>query len=156
VMQYLDLSQPPERAGEQIRQMISDGMLSDDQAALVDEADIVWFLETPTGQVLRAGSAKVQRELPFLDARAADGCEGGAGMDRVMVRGRIDAAVHLLDGWLVIDYKTDRNSPEPGGERLQAYQKQVSLYRSAIERSGLGKVAVVRLVFLRARQILDM
>jgi len=156
VMQHLDLSLPAERVGQQIQQMTSDGMLSPDQAALVNEADIVWFLGTPTGQLLQTGCAQVHRELPFLDAFTSDGRDASTGMDRVMVRGRIDVAVPHPDGWLIIDYKTDRNRPEPGGERFQAYQKQVSLYCSAIERSGLGKVAGVRLVFLRARQILEM
>ena len=156
VMQYLDLSLPPERVKGQIQQMSSDGLLSPHQAALVDEADIVWFLETPIGQSLRTDCAQVHRELPFLDALTPQGHATAIGMDRVMVRGRIDVAVSHPDGWHIIDYKTDRTCPEPGDERFQAYQKQVSLYRGAIERSGLGKVANVRLVFLRARQILEM
>jgi len=156
VMQYLDLTLPPECVGKQIEQMITDGLLTNDQAKLVSEADILWFLKTPTGQLLRSGAASIQRELPFLDAFAPDGCENCDGLDRVMLRGRIDAAVLLPDGWLIVDYKTDRVTPEPGGERYQAYQKQVSLYRNAIERSGMGRVSGVRLVLLRARQILEM
>jgi ATP-dependent helicase/nuclease subunit A len=75
------------------------------------------------------------------------------GLDRTMVRGRVDAM--LLDGdeIVIADYKTDRISPSGVGERAKFYQPQLAKYREAIVAITGKNVRSASLVFLSAKAI---
>ena len=149
-LQFLDFSLPTEKLEEQIARLSGKGRLSVAQQKLVDIQGLHWFWESELGQLMRQNHTTMQREIPFLDAVAES---PAMGLDRQMLRGRIDAIVPTEKGLLIVDYKTDRTLPEPHSEREQAYRKQVALYRHALERSGMGPVAGVALVFLSVREI---
>jgi len=151
-MEQFDFAAGAPGPADQLKSLVERGIMSQRQAELVDTSEVEWMLSEPSiAELLRSAQAIV-REIPMLDSDPA----GTAEFDRVLVRGRIDAVVQTPDGLVVIDYKTDRHFPEDGSQRQQAYRKQMELYRSAIERSGLGRVAGVKLVFLHARRVLEL
>ena len=150
VLQYLDFSKPVAELPDQLAAMVASGQLTAAQSNLVDLDGIRWLLQTDLGRQMQAQHARILREIPFLDA--VDETDA-AGLDRIMLRGRIDAIIPTDKGLLVIDYKTDHALPAPGSERDQAYKKQIGLYRNAITRSGWGPVAGVVLVFMTAKHL---
>ncbi len=74
-------------------------------------------------------------------------------MDRVMVRGRIDLMLATNDGWLLVDYKTDRVQGEDIDRRAEFYAGQLQYYRDAVQRITGTPVAGAALVFLHPREI---
>ncbi|HWB54035.1 MAG TPA: PD-(D/E)XK nuclease family protein, partial [Tepidisphaeraceae bacterium] len=71
--------------------------------------------------------------------------------DQVMLRGRLDAAIDMDDGLVLIDYKTDRISSEQVPERSVAYERQIRFYCDALARIGKKKIAAAYLAFLTPR-----
>jgi ATP-dependent exoDNAse (exonuclease V) beta subunit len=53
-------------------------------------------------------------------------------IDQVLVEGVVDFAFETTDGWVVVDFKTDRAA----GELLAQYRRQVSFYADAIARAS--------------------
>jgi ATP-dependent helicase/nuclease subunit A len=93
------------------------------------------------------------REIPF--ALAMD--DGDAkGLDRTMLRGRIDLLLRDGKDWIVVDYKTDAVRGQQVQAAAERYRPQVDLYRQAIGRLVHGQVSAVYLVFLHPRQIVQM
>jgi len=62
--------------------------------------------------------------------------------DGTMVEGVVDLAFREVDHWVVVDFKTDREISEQGGER---YRRQVAVYCAAIARAT-GEPAVGRIL----------
>src|SRR5207245_2558066 len=89
----------------------------------------------------RAGkSRKRLTEVPFVVG------------DGALVRGVIDLAFEEADGWVIVDYKTDRAT----GERLEAltetYRPQLLAYRAAWEQALRQPVKETGLYFTHARR----
>jgi ATP-dependent helicase/nuclease subunit A len=73
-----------------------------------------------------------------------------------MLRGRIDATLITPEGLTLIDYKTDRLTPDQVPTRAALDTPQGTLYRRALEQVTHRPVTAVHLVFLTARQILTL
>jgi ATP-dependent helicase/nuclease subunit A len=140
---------PPLR--QQVRQMIERRLMMDEQADAVDYDSINWFLNSDVGKQLReAGADDVLREVPFALA-LDDG--GDKGLDRTMLRGRIDLLLRDGKDWIVVDYKTDDVKPDKIPATAERYRPQVGLYRQAIQQLLHAQVSAVYLVFLHPRQL---
>jgi ATP-dependent helicase/nuclease subunit A len=152
VMQYIDFSKTstPEEIGAEIARLTRAGVLTDRQAAGVDQKAVLGFFRSELGQrVLRAD--KVLRELPFsLLWDAAD--FGGAPGDRVLLQGVIDCCITEGDKLTIIDYKTDYVNQETITDRVKYYAGQVRAYAAAMERITGRRVRGTALYFLRAGQ----
>ena len=72
-------------------------------------------------------------------------------LDRIMIRGKLDALIPLPDGAVIIDYKTDQISPQMTALRAENYRAQVQAYREAMVKISGMKVAKVILAFLWPR-----
>jgi ATP-dependent helicase/nuclease subunit A len=79
-----------------------------------------------------------------------------APLDQIMLRGRVDAMLTTPDGLTLIDYKTDRLTPDQLPQRAAFYRPQIALYRRALEDITGRTVSAVHLVFLTAREILTL
>ena len=157
-MEHFDFAAGAADAAAQLSSLIEHRVISPVQAATIDMADVDWLVrESSLAPLLRGSATTMAREVPMLDSVPPDDAPASASeFDRVLLRGRIDAIMPTPAGLVVIDYKTDRNYPEVGSKTQQAYCKQVSLYRAAIERSGIGPVGGIKLVFLRARRVMEL
>lgn len=140
-MQQLDLQQAPtvDSITRQIAIMVEKELLTSDQAAVIDTEGILAFFAGKLGQrVLHA--KQVVRELPFsyvMPASAIYGAEWAVQAEeqeeQILIQGIIDLLIEEEDGWLLIDYKTDRTAGLSDTALLERYQVQIELYSRAIE-----------------------
>jgi ATP-dependent helicase/nuclease subunit A len=153
VLQHLVMHAGP-AIPQQVAEMVERCLMTTEQAKSVDYASIEWFLNCDLGKHLAATSEKdLMREVPFALAMNEP---DAAGLDRTMLRGRIDLLAHTTDGWIVVDYKTDSVNRENVNLAAERYREQVSLYRQALEQLAGIKIVAVYLVFLSPHVILKM
>ena len=130
-------------------------VMTDAQAAQIDLEAVEWFLQTELGREMRRNPASIRRELPVNFAAPivlpAGACASSQPLDRVMVRGRIDALVMDPATATLLDYKTDAISPAAVPERAAVYRPQLADYRSAIEAIAGRRVDAMYLAFLGPR-----
>jgi ATP-dependent helicase/nuclease subunit A len=138
----------------QIESMVSQKLLSPNQAKLIDRGAVAWLFSSDLAPLLKRGKSHVLREIPF--AVSLDDSVGDPA-DRTMVRGRIDLLIRKEDGTVaVVDYKTDRLTPEEISERSRNYQSQMKFYKEALEKAAGTKVSAIHLVFLSPRVIVTL
>ncbi|KKM08756.1 hypothetical protein SY88_21820 [Clostridiales bacterium PH28_bin88] len=155
VAQHLDLKRPLDEAGilDQVAAMVTRELLTPEQAAAVGVAELAAFFRSSLGQRLLDRREQVRRELPFsLGLPAVEVYPElpplVAGEDRVLVQGIIDCLVDEGDGFLLVDFKTDRVM-EGDLERVAAsYRGQLRLYARAVEAIHRRPVKEAYLYFL--------
>ena len=112
----------PEQALRELKErMIRDHMVSEKELSAVSGEQIVSFWKSETGErILRA--EEVHREWNFnLRIR---------GERDMILQGVVDCAFREADGWVILDYKTDRGkSPE---EMAAEYRPQLEWYARAV------------------------
>lgn len=134
IMQHLDLTIP--RTAEEVRQFVAElvasQLLTVEEAAGINTEAVVSFFGSPIYNRLQA-SGRVLRELPFT--YAYDGNDG----DHQILQGIADCLFQEEDGWVLLDYKTDRIQSEftaeqqLSAEMQKRYGIQLNLYKKAIE-----------------------
>jgi ATP-dependent helicase/nuclease subunit A len=82
-------------------------------------------------------------ELPFVVLDAADGA---------LVRGVIDLAFEESDGWVIVDYKTDRATGKQLEKLVETYRPQVTAYSTAWAQILQQPVKEVGLYFTNANR----
>jgi ATP-dependent helicase/nuclease subunit A len=127
-------------------------------AEVVDVDAIDWLMnETKLGELMRRNAKSVRRELrvAFAQTVAPPGFADNAvePLDRIMIRGRIDALVPDGEGVVLVDYKTDRVTNETIDARAEFYREQVETYRDAVAHITGRAITRVDIVFLAARKI---
>jgi len=92
----------------------------------------------------RASSSRQRStELPFVVLDAGDGA---------LVRGVIDLAFEESDGWVIVDYKTDRATGQQLEKLAGTYRPQVTVYRTAWAQILQQPVKEVGLYFTHANR----
>ena len=115
---------------------------ADLDATLVEEAveTVRHVMESALWQ--RAYSSRQRfAELPFVVLDAGDGA---------LVRGVIDLAFEESDGWVIVDYKTDRATGRQLEKLVETYRPQVTAYRTAWAQILQRPVKEVGLYFTHA------
>ncbi|MCX8036549.1 MAG: helicase-exonuclease AddAB subunit AddA [Candidatus Sumerlaeia bacterium] len=154
VLRHLDLSQPADEATvrSQIAQIAAKGKLTAAEAAVVDAAAIARFLQSPLGTEIRQAPGRAWREMPFslavpaLEiARLERGFFEKDGLDRsdkldiifnnewVQVQGIIDLLFERPEGFVLLDFKTDRIESGEVPARAAFYRPQMEFYARAAE-----------------------
>lgn len=135
VMQYMDYRADTSAAGiaQQLADLVSRDLLLPEQAAVVQAAQIADFFASPLGQRMQQ-AAKVRRELSFSLLLPAETFypDMPADTERIFVQGVVDVLFAEADGWVLVDYKTDRGKSE--AELAALYRVQLALYAQAVER----------------------
>ncbi len=134
VMQHIDLAKTYdlEETESLLLELVSRQLLTTEEAGHVDRASIVCVMQSPLSERLRSAK-RVMKEVPFT--YAYDGSDG----DSQILQGIADCLFEEADGWVLLDYKTDRlrgryASPEEADEAMRTrYAIQLSLYKTAIE-----------------------
>jgi len=124
-------------------------LLRPEEAAEVDAEQIRAFLKSDIAKRIRS-SGSIYREIPFcLSVPALELGFEGAG-ETVVVQGVIDLCFKENGGWVILDYKTDRLSPDTAQEAAVGYKKQLDLYEKAL--AGITGIPVLKryIYFLRA------
>jgi ATP-dependent helicase/nuclease subunit A len=112
-------------------------------------AELDYFIRTDLFARL-CRSPRVYRELPFTLAMDTDELLGIPSEERVLLQGVIDLCFREGDGFVLLDYKTDRveGDPVPWAER---HRRQVELYARALETLTGRPVREKHVVFLNGR-----
>lgn len=126
-----DLTEKSDFAEIELVRMVKNGLLTKEQGELIDISQIEKFAKSSLANRMRAAEKKqmLYREKTFVMSLL----EGP-----IFVQGVIDAFFIEEDGIVLIDYKTDR--VETKEELCGRYEKQIDLYRDAIERAMDKKV----------------
>lgn len=135
----------------QVAALCGGGRLSAAQAARVPVDDLAWLATTEIGALLSRHAKRLRREVPFVFALPVG--DSGA---RTIVRGIIDCLLELPDGLMIVDYKTDHVRDATDLEaRLVGYRVQMQAYTQAASAIFARPVTRAALVFLLARQVVD-
>lgn len=128
-------------------------ILTDLEAAAIERPAFRFLADSELGPLLRGESGALHKELPIYLAGGPNDPDAAtaSGLDRQMVRGRIDLLVETPDGPVVIDYKTDHVWGERLEQRIRLYRGQVEVYRRAVEAITGRAAAGVYLAFVHAR-----
>jgi ATP-dependent helicase/nuclease subunit A len=154
VLEHLDFSDAKDLVAihRQVAAMVSSGRITPVQAESVDLAAIEWLMQQDVGSLLRENSEKLLREVPVYFAMDSEAGSTDP-MDQIMIRGRLDLLIPVGDGFVIVDYKTDRVRGEELEQRAEMYRDQLQLYGQAIERITGKKVVQTILVFLHPKEI---
>lgn len=117
-------------AEEEFARMQQAGILSEEQAALIDVAQLKKILAIPCLAALEG--KRLLREQTFLVSLPA--CEMGVAAcdDEMIFQGAIDLLVEDENGYTVIDYKY---SGREEAEIVEKYAVQIKLYKKAVART---------------------
>ena len=118
---------------EEISRLAETGLITPEQAEMVNARSIARFFRSEIGQKL-LGGAEHLREFKFsiLD----EGSHYGPGLDgeQVLLQGVVDLAVLEEDGITVVDFKTDYVTEENFRVLVERYRPQVEAYAGAMGR----------------------
>ncbi|MCZ2259014.1 helicase-exonuclease AddAB subunit AddA [Sporosarcina sp. G11-34] len=134
IMQHIDIrkSHSVQTVEGLIKDLEARQLLTKEEAKVVNVSSVAAFFQTSIAKRLMIAE-KTFRELPFTYAH-----DDGDG-DYQILQGIADCLFKEADGWVLLDYKTDRVSRHYGSdqeieqEMQQRYGIQLMLYKQAIE-----------------------
>jgi ATP-dependent helicase/nuclease subunit A len=134
VMQYIsfaDCTDIPSVEME-VERLVKIGLVTAEQAAVVNIRQIYDFFTTDIGKRLRCGK-ELLREFKFsVLADANSYCPDVFG-EQILLQGVVDCALIEDDGIIIVDFKTDRVTSEDIQFAAQKYQAQLTAYARAME-----------------------
>lgn len=116
---------------EELARMREEGLLSEEQLALLDEEKLGRILSLPS---LREAAAcgRVLREQTFLLSLTAREAGLAETDDTIVFQGAVDLLAETKEGWLLLDHKFSSHSEE----RLRRdYAPQIALYKKAVAKA---------------------
>ena len=133
VMQYISFRTPPtaEAVAHEVEALAQRRLLTSQQAAAVDCAMVARFLASPLAERIRR-AGHVWREYRFTlltDAALYDPRVAG---EELMLQGVVDCAFETAEGLVVVDFKTDRVTPQQQAQRAERYRPQLEAYALAL------------------------
>ena len=147
-LQYADLDRcvTSEGAAQALAELEERRLLTKQQCAAVDPEKLRAFCVSEAMEALRKG--KLHREFKFsLLAPAKEFL--GEGEGETLLQGVVDLWSELPEGILLLDYKTDRVTPQTQADRAKEYEPQLRAYAWALERIT-GKKVLRRMIWFFA------
>lgn len=121
----------------EIRHMVQNGQLEEEEASLLDLQKISLFLDSKLAKrmIKAAGEGKLFRERQFvMSVEASQISRDWTSDESVLIQGIIDA-YFIEDGQIVLlDYKTDSVNREEASSLYEKYRVQLEYYKIALER----------------------
>lgn len=116
-----------------IQKMVSEKMLSKEEAEAVNRQDVLLFLTSSVGKRVKEASraGKMRTEQPFVLGEQVEG-------EMVLIQGIIDVFFEEDGELVVLDYKTDR--VQKASELVDRYRVQLEYYAKALENVTQKKV----------------
>ncbi len=141
-MQYLDFAAADSRESltAEVARLVERELLTPVQGAAVEVDRLLAFFRSPLGRQVRE-SRGLHREFKFsllvpADRYYRDSPPG----EEVLLQGVVDCWLDEPEGIVLIDFKTDRVTPESVQARAEEYRPQMEAYRQALERITGRKV----------------
>lgn len=132
---------------EELLEFVRLGKIKEEEYKAIQIPKLVRFFSSPIGKrMVRAQKEQVlYREQPFVLGIPSSLVYPEVNSEEmVLVQGIIDAFFEEEDGWILLDYKTDRVREER--ELAKRYQSQLDYYQSAIEQIT-GKKVKEKLIY---------
>ncbi|SDN13554.1 helicase-exonuclease AddAB subunit AddA [Bacillus sp. OK048] len=166
VMQHVDYTRPVtlETVEEQVQQMVSNELLTVEQAEVINTQLVVKFFESDLGNRIQKAKV-VNREIPFtLSLAALEVYPTWKDEDEsVFIQGIIDCVFEDENGLILIDFKSDGITDRYKGGFEQAkpileerYRLQINLYTKALEQIWKRKVNERYLFFFDGAHIIKL
>jgi ATP-dependent helicase/nuclease subunit A len=166
VMQHVDMTKEisVETIKEQVDWMVTNELLTPEQAEVIDVFLVAQFFTTEIGKRFFQAD-RINREIPFtLSLPAKDVYPSWKDDDEsIFVQGVIDCILEDENGLVLIDYKTDgiRDRFKGGFEQAkpileERYKMQIELYTKAIEKIWKRKVDERYLFFFDGAHIIKL
>jgi ATP-dependent helicase/nuclease subunit A len=134
VMQHVNLRavRGEESVLHQIEGMVALGLLSEEQAGMVDAGAVAAFASGELGTRMKR-AATLRREWPFtLRIGAKEAIDGAPPGETVLVQGVMDACFVEDGAWVLVDFKTDRVAGEPLELAAKRHAGQLGFYARAL------------------------
>ena len=147
-LQYADLDRcaTSEGAAQALKELEKKRLLTKEQCAAVDPEKLRAFCLSEAMAALKKG--KLHREFKFsLLAPVKEFL--GEGTGETLLQGVVDLWSELPEGILLLDYKTDRVTPQTQADRAKEYEPQLRAYAWALERIT-GKKVLRRMIWFFA------
>lgn len=130
LMQHIALDRKLSAADikEQVETLVGMEILSPEEGKAIRVGEITAFYSSGTFNRL-LNAKQIKREVPFTYAKAdADG-------DHQIIQGIVDCLFEEEDGWVLLDYKTDRifGIGDMQSEMASRYEVQLTVYAEAVE-----------------------
>ncbi len=131
-LHFADYSSSLKDIDSQINYLKEKGFLTSKQAEILDKKHIYAFLRGELGNRI-IKSSHVMREYRFTVRIPSSGIGSGKsiGDEKIIVQGAIDCVFKENDGYVIVDYKTDRIKNL--SILVQKYSKQLNIYKYAFE-----------------------
>lgn len=141
-MQFANYAKSAVDPGEELKRLVAQGYLTEEQGAAVDLTRVRAFFESSLAKRILA-SNNIMREYRFtVEITAGDvkpELVGELRSQPVVLQGAVDCAFEENGTLIIVDYKTDKtNSTEELWER---YRAQLALYKRALELCTHWKVS---------------
>ena len=155
VMQYLHFDCCDDIQGiySDIHRMVSAGLITQEQAQIVDAGRIARFFQTEMGMRLKSGK-NVLREFKFSIFENASDYYPGTIDEKILLQGVIDCALIEDNGITVLDFKTDFITESNMREKIAQYRDQVNTYAKALARIYELPVIASYLYFFSSEQLI--
>ena len=155
LMQYVrfDRCENAEQICQQIDEFVSQGVLTPQQAQILDPHAIAALFRTETGRKL-VDAGEVLREFKFSILDDASGYGPGLENERILLQGVVDCAIVEDDGITVIDFKTDFVTEQTVEQVAMRYKLQVNTYANAVGRIFEKKILGKALYFFRLNRFI--
>ncbi|MDL2258444.1 helicase-exonuclease AddAB subunit AddA [Eubacteriales bacterium OttesenSCG-928-K08] len=138
---------------EETARMQKDGLITKRQLDVLPLKDMCWFLNSPLGKRMLSAK-KVERELAFSVEFEANTLLDTLSEETILLQGVIDCCFVEQNGWVLIDYKTDRVQENTSlEEAARTHEKQLELYARALEKLTNIAVKEKNVVLIKARRV---
>ncbi|MGM9603493.1 MAG: helicase-exonuclease AddAB subunit AddA [Faecousia sp.] len=117
----------------ELSRLVQAGYLTSEQGGMVNPKQIVAFFASDIGKKLRSGTPYI-REFKFSILDAGENYGEGLEGEQVLLQGVVDCALLEKDGITVLDFKTDRVTPDTLPQAVRRYQLQLDTYAEALSR----------------------
>ena len=157
VMQFIDFDKCRDELSvqQEVWRLVDEGLITDEQARLVNVRQIASIFESELGNLLRSDN-EVVREFKFSMLDDASNYDPSLAGEKILLQGVVDCAVIAPDGITIIDFKTDRVSEETLGDKARYYRPQVMAYVDAMEKIYQKPVKSAVLYFFGMAQTVQM
>lgn len=156
VLQYIDLQNCADVTAveKEVFALLREGVITAEQAEMVDCGKLADFFATPLGQKVRH-SGEVLREFKFSILDDGTSYDQQLYGEKILLQGVVDCAIIEDDGITIIDFKTDRINEEQLQSAVDSYRTQVEIYAEALERIFCKKVKRACLYFFQLNHFVD-
>ena len=153
VMQHIDYKNCTDitRVTEELQRIVAAGLVDRKFCEYV-KPQMLWdFFSSDIGIKLR-NSDRVLREFKFSILEDASEYDPSVTEDQILLQGVVDCAIIDPDGITVLDFKTDRVTPDTVDAVALLYKLQVQTYAKALSRIFQKEVVSSQLYFFRINQ----